>query len=107
MPPAASALMVIFSRNHNRIAKEILKRNERGRWQQDPSGPRMVGRIGGDRRCGQQLTPVPLALGKVDHADSARREVGRVVRDRDDIVVADGHPRSTATLGERDRALVP
>ncbi|KAJ6476780.1 heme peroxidase [Mycena vitilis] len=32
LPPAASALLVILSRNHNYIADRILKINERGRW---------------------------------------------------------------------------
>ncbi|GJE97837.1 heme peroxidase [Phanerochaete sordida] len=36
VPPAASALLVIFSRNHNYIAKMLLKINERGRWTDPP-----------------------------------------------------------------------
>ncbi|KAI0081382.1 heme peroxidase [Panus rudis PR-1116 ss-1] len=36
VPPAASALLVIFSRNHNYIANMLLKINERGRWSDPP-----------------------------------------------------------------------
>ncbi|TCD62866.1 hypothetical protein EIP91_006272 [Steccherinum ochraceum] len=36
VPPAASALLVIFSRNHNYVAQNLLKINERGRWQDPP-----------------------------------------------------------------------
>ncbi|KAI8981356.1 heme peroxidase [Trametes punicea] len=36
VPPAASALLVLFSRNHNYIAERILKLNERGRWSDPP-----------------------------------------------------------------------
>ncbi|KAG6817060.1 hypothetical protein H0H87_000238 [Tephrocybe sp. NHM501043] len=32
LPPAASVLLVLFSRNHNFIAKRLLKINERKRW---------------------------------------------------------------------------
>ncbi|KAK0466057.1 heme peroxidase [Desarmillaria tabescens] len=35
-PSAASALLVIFSRNHNYIAEILLKINERGRWSDPP-----------------------------------------------------------------------
>ncbi|KIJ45873.1 hypothetical protein M422DRAFT_226935 [Sphaerobolus stellatus SS14] len=35
-PPAASALLVIFSRNHNYIADMLLKINERKRWTNPP-----------------------------------------------------------------------
>ncbi|KAF8879251.1 heme peroxidase [Infundibulicybe gibba] len=35
LPPAASALLVIFCRNHNYIAENLLKINERGCWK-DP-----------------------------------------------------------------------
>lgn len=35
MPPASCALLVIFSRNHNRIAKKLLEINERGSWTAD------------------------------------------------------------------------
>ncbi|KAJ7159748.1 heme peroxidase [Mycena filopes] len=38
LPPAASALLVLFSRNHNYIADMLLKINERGRWL-DPPDP--------------------------------------------------------------------
>ncbi|KAI0347729.1 heme peroxidase [Trametopsis cervina] len=36
VPPAASALLVIFSRNHNYIADMILKINEQGKWSDPP-----------------------------------------------------------------------
>ncbi|CAL1694713.1 unnamed protein product [Somion occarium] len=36
VPPAASALLVMFSRNHNYIADMLLKINERGRWTNPP-----------------------------------------------------------------------
>ncbi|KAI0658449.1 heme peroxidase [Cubamyces menziesii] len=36
VPPAASALLVLFSRNHNYIAQKILQLNERGRWTDPP-----------------------------------------------------------------------
>ncbi|KAH8099451.1 heme peroxidase [Cristinia sonorae] len=36
VPPAASALLVIFSRNHNYIAANLLNINERGRWTNPP-----------------------------------------------------------------------
>ncbi|KAJ3865441.1 heme peroxidase [Lentinula novae-zelandiae] len=36
LPPAASALLVILSRNHNYIAETLLKINERGRWTDPP-----------------------------------------------------------------------
>ncbi|THV00227.1 heme peroxidase [Dendrothele bispora CBS 962.96] len=36
LPPAASALLVIFSRNHNFIADNLLKLNERGKWSDPP-----------------------------------------------------------------------
>lgn len=36
VPPASSALLVIFSRNHNYIADNLLKINERGRWSDPP-----------------------------------------------------------------------
>lgn len=36
VPPAASALLVVFSRNHNYIANMLLKINERGRWTDPP-----------------------------------------------------------------------
>ncbi|KAI0778881.1 heme peroxidase [Trametes elegans] len=36
VPPAATALLVLFSRNHNYIAETILKLNERGRWSDPP-----------------------------------------------------------------------
>jgi linoleate 10R-lipoxygenase len=36
LPPASSALLVLFSRNHNYIADKILKINERGRWANPP-----------------------------------------------------------------------
>ncbi|KAK0439191.1 heme peroxidase [Armillaria borealis] len=36
IPPAASALLVIFSRNHNYIANILLKINEWGRWTDPP-----------------------------------------------------------------------
>ncbi|KAH9854311.1 heme peroxidase [Lenzites betulinus] len=32
VPPAATALLVLFSRNHNYIAEMLLRLNERGRW---------------------------------------------------------------------------
>ncbi|KAH9821510.1 heme peroxidase [Melampsora americana] len=37
MPPASCALLVLFSRNHNRIAKKLLELNERGNWKSDLS----------------------------------------------------------------------
>ncbi|EGG06315.1 uncharacterized protein MELLADRAFT_116583 [Melampsora larici-populina 98AG31] len=37
MPPASCALLVLFSRNHNRIAKKLLELNERGSWKSDLS----------------------------------------------------------------------
>ncbi|TBU62473.1 heme peroxidase [Dichomitus squalens] len=36
VPPAATALLVLFSRNHNYIAEMLLKLNERGRWTDPP-----------------------------------------------------------------------
>ncbi|KAI0673867.1 heme peroxidase [Trametes maxima] len=36
VPPAATALLVLFSRNHNYIANMLLKLNERGRWVDPP-----------------------------------------------------------------------
>ncbi|KAI0354701.1 heme peroxidase [Trametes cingulata] len=36
VPPAATALLVLFSRNHNYIADMLLKLNERGRWTNPP-----------------------------------------------------------------------
>ncbi|KAF8878550.1 heme peroxidase [Infundibulicybe gibba] len=36
LPPAASALLVILCRNHNYIADNLLKINERGRWVDPP-----------------------------------------------------------------------
>ncbi|KAF8878552.1 heme peroxidase [Infundibulicybe gibba] len=36
LPPAASALLVILCRNHNYIAENLLKINERGRWVDPP-----------------------------------------------------------------------
>ncbi|EKM48647.1 uncharacterized protein PHACADRAFT_214715 [Phanerochaete carnosa HHB-10118-sp] len=36
VPPAASALLVLFSRNHNYTANMLLKINERGRWKDPP-----------------------------------------------------------------------
>ncbi|KAF9258714.1 heme peroxidase [Marasmius fiardii PR-910] len=36
LPPAASALLVILSRNHNYTAEKLLKINERGRWTDPP-----------------------------------------------------------------------
>ncbi|KAJ7831148.1 heme peroxidase [Mycena olivaceomarginata] len=37
VPPAATALLVLFNRNHNYIAKMLLKINERGRWSDPPT----------------------------------------------------------------------
>ncbi|KAI0756453.1 heme peroxidase [Daedaleopsis nitida] len=36
VPPAATALLVLFSRNHNYIADMLLKINERGKWTNPP-----------------------------------------------------------------------
>ncbi|KAJ7745980.1 heme peroxidase [Mycena metata] len=36
LPPAASALLVLFNRNHNYITDMLLKINERGRWSEPP-----------------------------------------------------------------------
>jgi linoleate 10R-lipoxygenase len=36
LPPAASALLVIFNRNHNYIAQMLLRINERGTWSDPP-----------------------------------------------------------------------
>ncbi|KJA20426.1 hypothetical protein HYPSUDRAFT_166972 [Hypholoma sublateritium FD-334 SS-4] len=36
LPPAASVLLVLYSRNHNYIAEQILKINERGAWSDPP-----------------------------------------------------------------------
>ncbi|KAJ3760774.1 heme peroxidase [Lentinula raphanica] len=36
LPPAASALLVVLSRNHNYIAETLLKINERGTWSDPP-----------------------------------------------------------------------
>ncbi|PIL31281.1 cytochrome P450 [Ganoderma sinense ZZ0214-1] len=36
VPPASSALLVLFSRNHNYIAEMLLKLNERGNWSDPP-----------------------------------------------------------------------
>ncbi|KAI0829008.1 heme peroxidase, partial [Trametes gibbosa] len=41
LPPAATALLVLFSRNHNYIAEMILKINERGRWSDPPPKDRL------------------------------------------------------------------
>ncbi|KAF8210021.1 heme peroxidase [Mycena galopus ATCC 62051] len=37
IPPAVSALLVLFNRNHNYIAEMLLKINERGRWSDPPT----------------------------------------------------------------------
>lgn len=37
LPPAASALLVIFARNHNYIAEILLKINEKKTWSDPPS----------------------------------------------------------------------
>ncbi|KAJ6589604.1 heme peroxidase [Mycena capillaripes] len=37
LPPAASAILVIMSRNHNYIADMLLKINDRGRWRNPPA----------------------------------------------------------------------
>ncbi|KAF7336327.1 Heme peroxidase [Mycena venus] len=37
VPPAATALLVLFNRNHNYIAEMLLKINERGRWSDPPT----------------------------------------------------------------------
>ncbi|KAF7304164.1 Heme peroxidase [Mycena indigotica] len=36
LPPAASAILVLFNRNHNYIAEKLLKINERGTWAEPP-----------------------------------------------------------------------
>ncbi len=36
VPPAASALLVILSRNHNYVATTLLQINERGKWSSPP-----------------------------------------------------------------------
>ncbi|KAJ7055860.1 heme peroxidase [Mycena amicta] len=36
LPPAASAILVLFNRNHNYIAEMLLKINERGTWTDPP-----------------------------------------------------------------------
>lgn len=36
LPPASSALLVLFSRNHNFIAETLLKINEKKNWQDPP-----------------------------------------------------------------------
>ena len=36
LPPAASALLVVFSRNHNYIADTLLKINEKKSWSDPP-----------------------------------------------------------------------
>jgi hypothetical protein len=36
LPPGAAVLLVIFNRNHNFIAEELLKKNERGNWSDPP-----------------------------------------------------------------------
>ncbi|KAI0752622.1 heme peroxidase [Daedaleopsis nitida] len=36
VPPAATALLVLFSRNHNYIADMLLRLNERGKWTNPP-----------------------------------------------------------------------
>ncbi|CAE6332823.1 unnamed protein product [Rhizoctonia solani] len=36
LPPAAAALLVMWNRNHNYIASEILRRNEEGKWENPP-----------------------------------------------------------------------
>lgn len=37
MPSASCALLVLFSRNHNRVAEKVLELNEQKRWNPDPS----------------------------------------------------------------------
>ncbi|CAE7200257.1 unnamed protein product [Rhizoctonia solani] len=36
LPPASAALLVLWNRNHNFIANELLRRNEQGRWRDPP-----------------------------------------------------------------------
>ncbi|KAF9465862.1 heme peroxidase [Collybia nuda] len=36
LPPAAAVLLVLFNRNHNHIAQELLTRNEKGVWSNPP-----------------------------------------------------------------------
>ncbi|KIO30863.1 hypothetical protein M407DRAFT_37431, partial [Tulasnella calospora MUT 4182] len=38
MPPSTPALCVLFSRNHNYIAKKLLAINEQGLWNRDVEG---------------------------------------------------------------------
>ncbi|KAF8516240.1 heme peroxidase [Gautieria morchelliformis] len=49
-PPAASALLVVFSRNHNYIARQLLAINEKGRWR-DP-GVGAVSEVGAGAGAG-------------------------------------------------------
>jgi Animal haem peroxidase. len=43
LPPAASALLVIFNRNHNYICDMLLKINERKRWTDPvPTDPKQL-----------------------------------------------------------------
>ncbi|KAH9455497.1 hypothetical protein Pst134EA_022959 [Puccinia striiformis f. sp. tritici] len=37
MPPASCALLVLFCRNHNRVAEQVLQLNEAKRWNPNPS----------------------------------------------------------------------
>jgi len=36
LPPGAATLLVVFNRNHNYIAEQLLKKNERGHWHDPP-----------------------------------------------------------------------
>ncbi|KAI6041267.1 heme peroxidase, partial [Pisolithus marmoratus] len=46
LPPAISALLVLFNRNHNYIARRLLEINERGTWDdpsmESPHSPKMI-----------------------------------------------------------------
>ncbi|MBW0487309.1 hypothetical protein O181_027024 [Austropuccinia psidii MF-1] len=35
MPPASAALLILFSRNHNRVARKVLELNERNQWKRE------------------------------------------------------------------------
>ncbi|KAF8322372.1 heme peroxidase [Cantharellus anzutake] len=51
LPPAVTALLIVFNRNHNYIADLLLRINERGTWEQDIS----------------KLAPTPQKLKQQDH----------------------------------------
>ncbi|KAF7300861.1 Heme peroxidase [Mycena kentingensis (nom. inval.)] len=52
LPPAASALLVVWNRNHNYIAENLLRINERGKWR-DPASLDEAARLAQDEEIFQ------------------------------------------------------